>query len=74
MTRNKFALRRLKKLLLMAVPAAVIAEVGEYYFLGTLSPEVAVSLIVVPIVDAIRKWMAFDPAKVAGGEGRADEN
>lgn len=63
--RNQFALKRLKKLLTMALPAAVLMQATQYYFAGTLSPEVAVALIVVPVIDAIRKWLVYDPAKAA---------
>ena len=49
----------------MALPAAVLMQATQYYFAGTLSPEVAVALIVVPVIDAIRKWLVYDPAKAA---------
>jgi hypothetical protein len=62
-TRSGLALGRLKKLLLMAVPAAAVSQLAEYYFAGTLSYDIAIGLVAIPILDAIRKWLQYDPVR-----------
>ena len=62
-TRSGLAFGRLKKLLVMAIPAGVVAELARYYFEGTLSYEVGSALVVVPVLDAVRKWLTYDEAR-----------
>ena len=65
MTRNKLGLRRLKKLLLMAVPATAAIEIGEFYLRGELSYELISAMLILPVLDAGRNWAGFDPARAA---------